>query len=401
MRKIFYYFLILLASIWLGVKIAQSSGYVLFAYKTHTIETTLWVAIIAILVLFFLLYICLRFLTGIFNIPKKLKNWYKTFSYKKSYVNLVKGFYAYAEGNWRLAEKKLLRAAKNNDIALLNYLVAASCAQKQKAFDRCDEYLSKAQNGNVKAILVVGLTQARLHMANKHWERALAVLQNLRQIKPRHILLLKLLQQVYFELHDWNNLKDLLPILRRRKVLSPDDYHVLELNVYQKLLQDAFEKEKYVELEMIWKKIPWRLIWEPNLLVVYVDYLIANSQNAKAEKLLKKALHTHLDAKLLHFYSLLQSANPIKQLKRAERWYKSNEDNQLLLLCLGRLCRRQKLWGKARFYLEKSLKLVPTAAVYNELGNIMEEQGEKLAAFNYYKMAANYYSALIPATAER
>ena len=55
-----------------------------------------------------------------------------------------------------------------------------------------------------------------------------------------------------------------------------------------------------------------------------------------------------------------------------------------MLLCLGRICKQQKLWGKARQYLEKSARLAPTAAVYLELGEIMELQHDLQGALNYY-----------------
>lgn len=395
MRKIIFYFLILLASIWLGVKIHASSGYVLLAYKTYTLETTLWVAVIAILVTFFLCYFLLRLASGISNTPKRIRTWWANYTYKKSHSRFIKGMQDIAEGNWRSAEKKLLRAAKNKDIAMLNYLAAAISAQQQQAFDRRDEYLGKAESSNKNAKLAIGLTQARLHIANQQWERALAVLQNLRQIKPKHVLLLQLLQQVYVALHDWKSLKDLLPVLLRRKVLRLEDFYKLEQVVYEKLLQALLDEKNYFALEKTWKKMPWRLQWNAKLLVIYLNYLLTKNFLEKAETLLIKALRKNWDDILVERFGMLHCKNPIKQLKIAEGWYKSHEHDQTLLLCLARLCKRQKLWGKARFYLEKSLKLAPSAEIYHELGQIMEEQGEKNAAFNYYKMAAS----VIPTTA--
>lgn len=392
MKRLLTYFFILFLSIWIGIKIQAGSGYVLIAYNNYTIEATLWVAFIAILLLFLLFYFFIRLTSGVYFFPNRIRIWRQSRIRKKSHMHLVKGFHALAEGDWRRAEKKLVRAAKNEDIAMMNYLGAAYSAHQQQAHDRRDEYLGKAQFNNKNASLAIGLTQAKLHIANRQWESAFAVLQNLRQINPRNIMLLKLLQQVYVELHDWDNLKELLPTLRRRKVLSPENFQKLEQRVYLELMQSALKAEKFSELEIIWKKMPWHLQYEPTVLIIYIDYLLSHNQTEKAETLLKKTLKNNLNPMLLNRFGLLKSENPIKQLKIAEAWYKHNEQNQPLLLCLGRLCKQQKLWGKARFYLEKSLKLSPSIEVYNELGQIMEEQGEKNAALNYYKMAANLFA---------
>ena len=53
-------------------------------------------------------------------------------------------------------------------------------------------------------------------------------------------------------------------------------------------------------------------------------------------------------------------------------------------MCLGRICKQQKLWGKARQYLEKSAYLMETPAVYLELGQIMEMQNDLRGALDSY-----------------
>jgi HemY protein len=46
-----------------------------------------------------------------------------------------------------------------------------------------------------------------------------------------------------------------------------------------------------------------------------------------------------------------------------------------LLLTLGRLCRQQQLWGKARSYLEAALAIAPSRAAHVELAQLLEQLG--------------------------
>ena len=56
-------------------------------------------------------------------------------------------------------------------------------------------------------------------------------------------------------------------------------------------------------------------------------------------------------------------------------------------MALGRLCAGQKLWGKARTHLVRSLELEPTAAGYDALGQLLERQGELESAMVCFRNA--------------
>ena len=56
-----------------------------------------------------------------------------------------------------------------------------------------------------------------------------------------------------------------------------------------------------------------------------------------------------------------------------------------LLLCLGRLSARDKLWGKARDYFERAYRLEPGGEVCAELGRLLIALGEPKVAAAYYR----------------
>ena len=59
-----------------------------------------------------------------------------------------------------------------------------------------------------------------------------------------------------------------------------------------------------------------------------------------------------------------------------------------LLLTLGRLCRQQQLWGKARSYLEASLAITPSRAAHIELAQLLDQLEESALATRHYRAAA-------------
>lgn len=381
MKRIIICFLALLFSVWLGIIMYRHPGYVLVSYQNWSVETSLWFAVVTLAVLFLLFYMLLRFSSGVKSIAIRIKQWFSNRRKRKARIQTTLGLYDFAEGNWKLAEKKLVRAAKYSDMPLINYLAAAFMAQRQYALARRDNYLLLAQKSDVDHPIVVGLTQARLQIFNRQWEEALATLQHLHQLRPKNAFILQLLEQAHFELKDWIGLKILLPVLRKRRAFSIEEINQLELKVYNELLLLSKTNDT---IEIKWNELPRYLQKQPVLVAIYVEYLLANNKTEEAEDVLKVVLHKTLDERLLELYAVLPSNNPIKKIARAEKWLKKNPENAVLLLCLGRICKQQKLWGKARQYLEKSLRLGATPAVYSELGQIMETQNDLRGALDLY-----------------
>lgn len=381
MKRIIIYFFALLFSVWLGIIMYRNPGYVLVSYQNWSVETSLWFAVAALAVLFLLFYMLLRFSSGIGSAAIRIKQWISNRRKRKARTQTTLGLYDFVEGNWKLAEKKLVHAAKHSDMPLINYLAAAFMAQRQCALTRRDNYLLLAQKTDTEHPIVVGLTQAQLQIFNRQWEEALATLQRLHQLRPKNAFILQLLEQAHLELKDWTGLKTLLPVLHKRRAFSIEEINQLELRVYSELLLLSKTNDT---VEIKWNELPRYLQKKPALVAIYADYLLANNKNEEAEDVLKMALHKNLDEQLLELYAVLLSNNPIKKIARAEKWLKENPENAALLLCLGRICKQQKLWGKARQYLEKSLRLGATPAVYSELGQIMETQNDLRGALDLY-----------------
>ncbi|MDR1057877.1 MAG: hypothetical protein LBL17_04975 [Coxiellaceae bacterium] len=384
MKRIIFYFLVLLFAVWFGVIMHNNPGYVLIAADNISIETSLWFAVVALVFLFVIFYTILRFGSGVSAITCYVKQWFNNRKKKRAHKQTVLGLYDLIEGNWERAERKLLRSAKHSDMPLVNCLASTFMAQHQHALKRRDSYLRLVQKVAQNNPMVVGLAQASLQIGNRQWKEASMTLQSLHQIQPKNVFVLQLLQQVYLELNDWLNLEKLLPVLKKRKVLGVDYVNSLEAKVYKELLLLGIRNNS---IETIWNNLPRYLQKKPILVAIYVEYLIKHNKGEDAEMILKIALHKVLDERLLELYATLPTVQPIKHLIRAEGWLKDNSENASLLFCLGKICREQKLWGKAIHYLEKSAKIKPTLGVYAELGRVMVSQNDWQKAIAFYEKA--------------
>lgn len=368
----------LLASVWVGLIMHAHQGYVLIAYKQYSLETTLWAAVIALAIIFTIFYWLLRCKSTVQSILDRIHTWLNN----RRFHQTIDGFHAASEGNWRTAEKKLVRGAKNKALASINYLIAAYAAQQQNADTKRDDYLNRAKLSAQPETISIELTQAQLQIANHQHQAALITLQKLRQKKPKHKFVLKLLQQTYLELQDWQTLHRLLPTLWRYRVLTKLDYSKLEQQVYLQLLRN---NNNYHSMDILWQQLPRYLCKKPAFLATYINSL-AELDATKAETLIKKTLHQTWIQPLVECYGNINSQKPIKQLAQAELWLKSHPNDATLLLCLGKICKNQKLWGKAKLYLEQSLQIRPEIITYYALGDLMEMQNNTQAALNYYKL---------------
>jgi HemY protein len=76
------------------------------------------------------------------------------------------------------------------------------------------------------------------------------------------------------------------------------------------------------------------------------------------------------------------------RIAHAEKWLHQHPRDEALLLTLGRLCREQQLWGKARSFLETSIAVRPTRAAHIDLAQLLDQLQESALAERHYRAAA-------------
>ena len=379
--------ILLLSALLVGTALAllmkQDPGFVVLGYRHWTVETSLGLFLAALVVDFLAFYLLIRLGFYTFGLPTRLRAWRTARRRSHARKQLSQGLIALSEGRWDIAEKRLARSAAACDVPLLNYLGAARAAQHQSQDGARDRYLRRAHDSDPAAELAVGLTQAELQLAHNQLEQALATLGKLRDIAPRHTYVLRLLMKLYRQLADWDQLKTLLPELKRRNVVSPAEERELGLAIYgHRSARDGDDPEAAIRA---WDDLPKALRREETLLTAHIARLHAAQRDEDAARLIRDALKRAWSDALVGWFGVLQTRDAKAQLNQAERWLTQQPDNPVLLLALARLCRRNRLWGKARGYLEASLGGAPQAETYWELGGLLEQLEEKEQAAQAYR----------------
>lgn len=383
MIRILFAFILLLGSVYLGIQLNNDPGYVLIAINHWTVETTLWVAVFGLFFLFLVSHIFLQLCHRITKAPGTFNRWHNRRLALKAQATTRKGLIEYSEGYWQKAKNHLIQALPNADTPLLNYLTAARAAQKMGDSKLRDHYLREAQQSMPEAKIAVELTQAQLQLANHQWEQALATLRHLHDLAPRHPYVLKLLMHLYEEVRDWPQLIALLPDLKKHRVITENEFNVLQQNTYLQSITDLARQNQAESLTKLFNTLPKSLNNNPEIVAEYVRFLLGNSEFSNAESLLRRCLRKEFSNELIDLYGLLPSDE--KQLEFADSLLKKNPHSAPLFLCLGRLCSTQHLWGKAKHYFEQSIELNPTPLAYFSLGKLHERLNESFLASDCYK----------------
>ena len=383
MIRTFVILLVLMFSVLLGIQLQQDPGYLLIEINHWTLETTLWVTLIALMLIFIILHTLLLLLHWIIHLPTSWSARLSKRRIQKAQATTRKGLIEFSEGHWLEAKNHLIQALPAADTPLLNYLTAARAAQEMGDNKLRDDYLREAQQSIPEAKIAVGLTQAQLQLANHQWEQALATLKHLQELAPRHPYVLKLLMHLYEEVNDWPQLITLLPELKRNQILSSSAYEHLQQHVYLQAMVDLIKQDQAPILVDFIAKLPKNLVNDAALMAEYARYLLYKHDDSQAELILRRCLRKTFNEQWIEIYGLIKGNDA--QLGFAESLLKAQPHSAALLLCLGRLSKSKNLWGKAKTYFEQSIAFGATPAAYIELGELLEQLNDHAGASAAYR----------------
>lgn len=381
-RAVFWLLMVVAAATLLGLAIQEHSGYVLIAWKGLRYESSLWVFLLLVAVLWLSVWLLrwlwrgLRFSGGVLN------PWSRRNHGKRMQVAADKGLLDLLEGRWERAVRHLQRAAEGERQPLMHYLGAARAAYKLGQHEESEALLERALQRQPQAELAIALTHADLQKGRGDLDGALTTLQVMRERHPQHRQVLRQLYQLHLARQAWSELLKLLPELRKAKVLEGDDLAALEQKVWIGRLHEAGEQgldqgEAALQaLSSTWQQLSAAQRQSPELLLAYAGQLHALGAPEEAEAVLHKALKSAYDPSLVRLYGQLRGRDPARQLRLGEELLKQHPQDAVLLLSLGRLCLINGVWGKAREYFEISLEFERSAETCAELARLLASQGE-------------------------
>jgi len=377
MRYLIITLAVLIGGVVLGKLLAEDVGFVVIGYQGFALRTSL--VFFCLLLIFFVIacYLLIGLLRGTLKLPRSLRRRSERRRALKAERALHQGLLSMAEGAWGTAERAFVRSADRSEQPLLHYLGAARAADACGAAERRDTYLKLARDSGHAAQTAVGLTRSELEIAHGNTGAAKETLFLLLEQDPRNRHALKLLGELYLRNREWAAALQLLPRLKRGKVLAAPELESTERQIYQGLLQDMSDPQ---DLDRLWRRTPRMYRSDPQFLILHCRNLMTAGRDRDAEEILRKALDKEWHSGLIALYGEVQGANPLAQLSQVERWIGQGTGDAELLRAGGRLAFQAELWGKARSYFEEALTIEARPDTYRLLGETLVRMGEKDAA---------------------
>ena len=355
-------------------------GYVLIGSGNWSIESSLFLFVMATAVTLLLLYALLKILFGL----KKLPQHRKQKKIKRSQQALTDALVDSAEGNWLKAEKSLIRNAANSDTPLIHYLTAVRTAQSRGDLKRCNLYLKQAYKTAPDSKMAIGLTRANLQLSNQQFKEAVENLTKLKTLSPGHGSVLKLLHRAYTQVEDWEALKALMPELQKHKVLKQAEIKLLETEAYSGLLKKQAEVGNIAALKAHWHSTPKHIQAMPGVHSIYFAAMIEAGSGQEIEEAIAYELDRDWNESLLVLFAHIKSDHPEAQLQQAEQWLEKHPQDPILLRVLGKLSIHSKP-ESAEKYLTDSLTIEPSVDACLLLGDLLAERGQHEMASQHYR----------------
>lgn len=368
-----------------AVFIREDAGYVLINVGGYVVETNAIVLLVGVVLLFLLAGMAYRAVRGTVQAPRKVSQALARRKRDKARESFLDGIGKLYEARLQEAEVDLVRRAAHHDHAYLNYLAAAEAADGVAAADRRDHYLQLAIGANPGHEVPVLLKQADLQLAGGRHAEALATLTRLQELEPHHPGVQRRLATVYEATSEWEALRELLDTVEGGDVLPAERWDALMLRCQQNMLEAAGRHNALDSLKSAWGSVPKSFRSRPELVRTYARLLAAAGADSEAIAMVDTALKSSWDAELVLLFGDLRAADPVSQLAKVEQWIKRYEEKPELLFVAGRLCLRNRLWGRARSYLEASLDKRSSPDTYFALARLNEETQEPGKAMEFYR----------------
>ena len=364
-----------------GTLMLRDPGYVLVSYAGRVLETSLWFALMLFVVAYFALRIVVFVSARLLRGRSLLGAWRAERGQRSADRQTARGLMLLAEGQWTEARRVLTDAGVSATTPFVNYLQAARAAHESGDAEGRDELLDRADDSTPGARAAVLLTRARMLFDKGHWRDCRATLLEVREMTPRHPFMLDMLRQCHERLQDWQAVIELLPDLRRARAVDGESLQALERRAWSHRLDEA-------DFAETWRNLPKELRRDPELTAAHARRLVDTGDSATAERAVRKELERNWHPVLVELYGCIPSPNLARQMAAAEGWLADRPDDAALLLALGRIAMMGGAWSKAREYLESSLRLEASSAVYGELGRLLTRLGEFIRGNEYLAKAS-------------
>lgn len=364
------------------VTASHNPGYVLLVYPPYRTEMSLTLFIVLLILTFVFGYGIVRLTVAALQLPAHVRKFRIERAQEKARELLSDALIAFFEGRFADAEKASSRAMEMGDASTLHPIIAAHSAHRLREYEKRDTYLSATEGGDTTMRLIA---TAKFMLDQRDPRGTLHTLQELRDSGiSGHPGALSLELKAQQQAGNWNEVLNVLDQLEKHEFMDVTATTPLRQQAW---LKKIGQQESLTDLIDCLKKIPANFMRRSKIAAAAARALIQFGDSLFAQRLLTDSLNEQWDSDLVMLYGDCQSEDVIGQIRQAETWLNQHQEDAGLLLALGKLCLYQKLWGKAKSYLDASISVSPSHAAYHALGILSEQSGKADEALRYYQQA--------------
>lgn len=287
MLKILIIFLVLVAGFLLGPLLQGHQGSAVFEVANYKVSMSFNSFIILELLALFCLYIVYWFLKKIFNSKTILGEWLRSKSPKKVVKRLEMAQISLLEGDYQQASKFFMKSAKVSNNSALSYLLAAQAQIDNDELVSANQSLEQAaQNCQPNEIFAFKLVQIRLQIKNREYASARTTIEQLLNEKPRHPEVLRLADQLFYDMGDYQAVIDLMPAMYKVKAYSESQLDQFKQAAYIGRIKQLSADSDPLALIKWWKSQPKAILNNMAYQKAMANYLNQVGQTAEANKII-------------------------------------------------------------------------------------------------------------------
>lgn len=371
----------------LGAKL--NDGYVLLVLPPWRAEISLNLLILALLALFVACYALLRGLALTLGLPKRVSEYRARRQREQAGLVFQDAVRLLFEGRFGQALKKAGEAHAAGTAPGLSALIAARAAQRMREPEKQQGWMERATLDDPRTEAATLMLEAEMMNEARRFDEALLALARLQAKQGRHIAALRLELRARQGAGDWDGVLKLARQLDKRAALPAEV--VREVRTQAHLGNIAKRAADQGLLSAYLRTLPAEERGR-RVVLAAARALVALGAESEVQKLIEAVLDSASNDEwqpdLVAIYGRLTGGEQTARIAKAEAWLRKHPEDARLLKALGRMCLRQRLWGKAQSYLEASLAVHDTQDGHLELARLFDQLERPEEANKHYRASA-------------
>lgn len=382
--------LVALAALAAGISVAAiyNDGYALLVMPPWRVELSLNLLLILAAAFFALVYVIVRWAGALLALPRSVREYRTRRARETADIALREAMTMLLEGRFSRALRAAETAFNAGHAALLASLLAQRAAHGMRDREREAFWRARAREYDKDDAPARLMVEAGIAAENRDFEAARTLLDHLARSGGRHVEAQRLALRVYQGLGNWREVERIVRQLEKHHAMTPEQARPVRQRAQRELLAQIGQRsDGGAGIEQFLRELPEVDRLEPRLVLDASRRLNGAGRHGEAATLIEDALDAAWDGELAAAYGDC-GGDVLARIAHAERWLHQHSRDAKLLLTLGRLCRRQQLWGKAQSYLEASLSIQASRDAQLALAALHDHLGQHEQANRYYRAVA-------------